>query len=106
MAFTKDQIIEDVKEILLKLRERHPITAAYLFGSYARGAARDYSDVDIAVVLKTINKRGAFDEQFEIFHEMQEYNSLFEVVCFREDEFANGETMLAQHIRREGVRIL
>ncbi len=105
MALAKDQIIEDVRSLLLRLREKHDIKEAYLFGSYARGNPSTHSDVDIAIVLGAFRDGGPFDESFEIFHEVQEYNSLFEVVCFREEEFAKEDTTVIQHIRREGIKI-
>lgn len=106
MALTKDQIIKDIRDLLLQLREKHDIKGAYLFGSYARGNPSTHSDVDVAVVVGSLRDGSPFDESFEIFHEVQQYNSLFEVVCFREDEFVKEDTVLLEHIRREGIKIL
>jgi len=106
MALTKDEVVEEVRRCLIQLKKKHDIKEGYLFGSFARGNPREYSDVDIAVVLGSVRDGSPFDERFEIFHEMQEYNSLFEVVCFEEDEFRKEETMLAKYIRHEGIRIL
>lgn len=113
MALKKDEVIEDVKRLLLQLRKRYDIREAYLFGSYARGRPKEYSDVDIAIVLGSIGvgihpfgNGSPFDETFEIFHKVQQHNSLFEVVCFREVEFAREETALIRHVRRDGIRIL
>lgn len=112
MALTNDEIIEDLKGLLLQLKGRYDIKEAYLFGSYARGNPKEYSDVDIALVLGLQSRRGSFrdgspfDETFEIFHEAQQHNSLFEVVCFREEEFCKGDTTLSRHIKREGIKIL
>ncbi len=106
MALTKNEIIADVKNLLLKLRKRYDIKEAYLFGSYARGNPKEYSDVDIALVLGSFRDGSPFDETFEIFHEVQRYNSLFEVVCLREEEFSKEDTTLSRHIKREGIKIL
>ena len=83
MGLAKDEIIKEVKNLLLELKKRYDIKEAYLFGSYARGSPKEYSDVDIALVLGSIGDGSPFDETFEIFHEVQQHNSLFEVVCFR-----------------------
>jgi len=32
-----------------------------------------------------------YEESLAIFHEAQEFNSLLEVICFKEDEFERGE---------------
>lgn len=101
VALAKDEIIKEVKDLLLELKKRHDIREAYLFGSYARGNPKEYSDVDIALILGSIGvgihpfgNGTPFDETFQIFHEVQRHNSLFEVVCFREEEFIKGETTL------------
>jgi len=106
MALSKDEVVEDVKNLLLELRKKHDIKEAYLFGSYAGGNPREHSDVDIAVILGSFKDGGPFDERFEIFHEIQEYNSLYEVVCFGEAEFSGKDEMLIRHIKRAGIRII
>lgn len=106
MADTRDQILSDLKSLILELKKRHDIRGAYLFGSYARNNPTRYSDVDVAIVLGTFRDGSPMDERFEIFHEVQQHNSLFEVVCLTEKEFTDGEMLLVRHIRREGIRIL
>lgn len=106
MAYTQNEALELVKSFLKKASKKHPIQFAYLFGSYARGTQKDYSDIDVAVGLGEIalpNKY--FEETFEIFHEAQEYNPVLEVICFKKDEFIrNGESIVVQ-IKKEGIRI-
>jgi len=106
VALAKDEIMKEVRNLLRELKKRHHIREAYLFRSYARGNPKEYSDLDIALVLGSIGDGSPFDETFQIFHEVQRHNSLFEVVCFREDEFAEGDTTVLRHIRREGMKIL
>lgn len=102
----KDVILKDIKNVLVELAKEHDIKAAYVFGSYARGNPSEQSDVDVALVLGSIRDGSPFDERFEIFHKIQKHNSLYEVVCFREDEFAKGDEELVRRIWREGIRIL
>ena len=68
---------------------------------------KDYSDVDIAIVLGSLtgSEGSPFDEDFEIFHEAQKYNSILEVVCFVQDEFDQDATTLVKKIKREGIRL-
>jgi len=106
VALTKDEIIQEVKPLLVDLKKRHDIKEAFLFGSYARGNPGEYSDVDVALVLGSVRNGSPFDEIFEIFHEAQRHDSRLEVVCFREEEFSRGDTTLSRYIKREGVRIL
>lgn len=106
MAYTKDKAIELAKSFLEKASKRYPIQSAFLFGSYARGTQRDYSDIDIAVVLSKIMQPHKYrEETFELFHEAQEYNSLLEILCFREDEFKEDGEAIVSQIKKEGIKI-
>lgn len=105
MALTKDDAIGIAQSFLARAKKEHRIVSAYLFGSYARGRQKDYSDIDLAVVLagETMSPDRYADETFEIFHEAQEYNSLLEVVCFRQEEFEENGASIIERIKKEGV---
>ena len=110
MAYTENgqvnEAIEGVRELLQELAKKHDIKSAYIFGSYARGNPSVNSDIDIAVVLGSIRDGSPFDERFEIFHEVQQHNSLYETICFLEDEFVREDEALIKHIKREGIKIV
>ncbi len=106
MAYTQDKALELAKSFLQQAAEKHLIRSAYLFGSYVRGTQKDYSDIDIALVMPTISEaKRYYEESRDIFHEAQEFNSLLEVICFREDEFESGSAAIVSQIKREGIRI-
>ena len=105
MDYSKDEIINKVKNIFNNLTKRHSIKEVYIFGSYSKGNMSEYSDIDIAVVLDKIRGGSPFNEAFEIFHEVQKQNSLFEVVCFTETEFFNEEQDVIKHIKKDGIKI-
>jgi predicted nucleotidyltransferase len=108
MALPKDQVIRIAKGFLEILRQTHDVRQAYLFGSYAKDTAQDYSDVDLAIVLGTldVSEESPFNEPFEIFHSAQEYNSLLEVVCFVQEEFDQDGGALVRLIKKEGIRLV
>ncbi len=108
MALSKDDVIKLVNEFIQVLRQRHDIREVYLFGSFAKGMAKEYSDVDLAVVLGSLDQTIAppYDEHFKIFHEAQKYNSLLEVVCFNREEFDEEGGTLVRQIKKEGIRLL
>jgi predicted nucleotidyltransferase len=110
MAYSENgqvnQAIEGVRQLLQELAKKHDIKSAYIFGSYARGNPGVNSDIDIAVVLGSIRNGSPFDEKFEIFHKIQKHNSLYEAICFLEDEFVREDEALIKHIKREGIKIL
>lgn len=106
MAYTQDKAVELARSFLHEVSKRHKIRSAYLFGSYARGTQKDYSDIDIAVVIPSISQSGRYHEEaFDIFHEAQEFNSFLEVVCFKEDEFNRDREAIVKQIKKEGVKI-
>lgn len=89
MALSKDDIIRIANEFLKSIRQKHDVRQAYLFGSWATGTTKDYSDVDLAIVLgaRTNFEPSPFNEDFQIFHEAQKYNSLLEVISFVQNDF-------------------
>ena len=108
MALSKNQVIRMTQGFLDRLRKEHDVREAYLFGSFAKNTAKEYSDVDLAIVLGSLDalEESPFDESFKIFHEAQEYNSLLEVVCFLQEEFEQNGGALVRLIKKEGIRLL
>ena len=51
MGLSKDEVIKPANGFLDQVRKRHDVSEAYLFGSFAKATAKDYSDVDLAMVL-------------------------------------------------------
>ncbi len=56
-----EQIIKPIATALERLGASNSITAAYLYGSHARGEARPGSDIDIAVLLEDRSGISALD---------------------------------------------
>jgi predicted nucleotidyltransferase len=108
MALSKDEVIKIAKEFIERLRQTHDVRQAYLFGSFAKGTAKDYSDVDLAIVLGSLDISGEspLGEDFVIFHEAQKYNSLLEVVCFVQEEFDRDGGALVRLIKKEGIKLV
>lgn len=105
MVYSQDQLNNVITEFIQRIRSRHALKRAYLYGSYARGTARADSDIDIALVFEHLDEAGVFDEAFEVFHEAQEFNPDIEPICFQEDEFEEALAPIVDVIRRDGVRI-
>ena len=108
MALSKDEVIKIANGFLQLIRTKHDIRQAYLFGSFAKGITKDYSDVDLALVLGVLDRSegSPFDESFRIFHEAQKYNSLLEVVCSAQEEFDQDGGALVKWIKKEGIRLI
>jgi predicted nucleotidyltransferase len=52
MVMTREQILDFLRQNKQEMHDRFGVTKIGLFGSYARGEAREDSDVDIAVELE------------------------------------------------------
>lgn len=53
MVLTSEQVKEQVQRFYEEVRQHIPIENLILFGSYARGNPRPWSDIDIAVISPT-----------------------------------------------------
>jgi predicted nucleotidyltransferase len=47
MALSEDQVIKIIRGFITELRREIPIKEVILFGSYARGNPKEYSDIDL-----------------------------------------------------------
>ena len=108
MALLKNEAVNIVKNFPDSCSHKGDIDAAYLFGSFASGESKPYSDIDLAVVLRALKEpeSSLYGEEFEIFHEAQKYNSLIEVVCFRTDRFDRGNDPIVEEMKTAGVKVL
>ena len=63
LAEHKEEIglIENMEKILTCIKEHPKVVAVYLFGSYAKGEEKPISDIDIAVILKSPDKKDEAD---------------------------------------------
>lgn len=82
-----------------------PDSEIYLFGSYAKGAADEYSDVDVAVLLgeeaSALPWRERDDKEDELWDRAWEINPLIEPTVRK----CTDRTGFVEEIRRTGIRI-
>lgn len=105
MAYSKDEAIAVISDFLKHVRRELPIERAYLFGSYATGRNRDYSDIDLAIVTPILNDENSFAINQNIFRRAMRYNLDLEPICFSPEEFKKEELPIVLDIKREGVEI-
>ncbi len=106
MAYSKDEAIGVIRAFLEKIQPELPIERAYLFGSYATGRNRDYSDIDLAIVTPALNSENSIKINQKIFSRASRYNVDLEPICFSLEEFEKEELPIVRDIKREGIEIM
>ncbi|MBM4053085.1 MAG: nucleotidyltransferase domain-containing protein [Planctomycetes bacterium] len=104
MATTPNEIIKIVKRYVVELEKNHiTIRDAIIFGSHTKGAAQEWSDIDVALVSPAFTG-DRFDDRRRIVPLRRKIDNRIEPIPFRPEDFDNGET-LAEEIKRTGTRI-
>ena len=89
---------EDVKQVM-------PVDKAILFGSYVKGYASEWSDVDICFFLKDYNGKSRVDIIAELFGMGRKYPDVpFEPLVFESAEMQNGNPFV-RGILAEGIEL-
>lgn len=100
------------RAFLAKIGGMYEVSAAFLFGSRARGDFRADSDADVAILIQGPHP-GRMDAALQMadvaFDVMMETGVLIEAIPLWDDEWAHPERFanpaLIENIRREGVRL-
>jgi len=82
-----------------------PVTKAYLYGSYAKGKAKPYSDIDICIVSPSFGK-DLVDEMVKLRQISRRVDDRIEALPFGMDDIDNPYDPLAAEIRRFGQVVL
>ncbi len=94
-----------VKKYAEKLKEKkYPFTAVYLFGSYAKGKARKWSDIDVAVITDKLKRNRDKNENL-LWHMRREVNIMIEPYGFTVRDFQDECDPMACEIKKTGEKI-
>ena len=109
MNTPKQQIIVMLKNFKADLRTLYgkQMTGIILYGSYARGDAQDYSDVDVLVVLEQMQSPYAEIRRMNDigYDYLERYETVISTVPTTIDRYNNMNTPLYRNIRKEGIVI-
>ena len=89
MALSEAKVTEIISGFISRLKQEIPVKHAFLFGSYARGDAKDYSDIDIAVISDWFDGKPKNKNLQYLSRIAASYNSLVEAIPFTEKEYRN-----------------
>ncbi len=105
--------MRDIQPILQELKVRlqelygERLKGLYLFGSYARGDARDDSDIDVAMVLDDF-ERELLEIEYsgDVVDDLSlERACLIAAIPVRERDLLAGSEMFLRNVKREGVAV-
>jgi predicted nucleotidyltransferase len=96
-------IAQSVERFLSALRKVRHVEAAYLYGSHVLGGAREWSDIDVAVISPDF-QGDLFQERVMLMRLAAQVDDRIEPHPFAPDDFTPTNP-LAHEIRRTGIRI-
>lgn len=102
---SKSQAIRKVKQYIKVLeKENFPLTAVYLYGSYAQGRAHPGSDIDIAIISPKMRENWDETESW-LWKKKRSIDSLIEPVGYAPEDFTEVDP-LVHEIKSTGIRVL
>jgi predicted nucleotidyltransferase len=78
------------------------VSAVFLYGSYAKGKAKDYSDIDIAVVSPSFKKMDIFERQEVLSKAHHNFGEPIEPIGLTPEQVA-GKKGFASEILENGI---
>lgn len=100
----------EAKKIIKKYAEtlqskKYPFSAMYLFGSYAKGREKKWSDIDVAVISNRLKKNYERNRTV-LSRTCLEVDSRLESHGFTKEDFENPADPLAYEIRKTGIKVI
>lgn len=98
----KSEIINKIQQYRLLLQPYFDIDKMYLFGSYAKGTNREDSDIDVAIVVNTL--QGDYFSTTPLLWKLRrEIDDRIEPILF---EKYNDKSGFLQQIEKNGIEII
>lgn len=88
----------------LKKKYRLPINAVYLYGSYAKGKQREWSDVDVCVVSSRFKNTDPLSYLWQKLRR-EDIDNFIEPIGFHPDDFKINESPLIHEIKKNGKKL-
>jgi len=102
---SKSEVKKIVKRYADKLAEnKYQLASVYLFGSYAKGDERKWSDIDVAVVSKELNKDWR-KARMRLWRIGADVDTRIEPHGFSPEDFKDYWNPMAHEIKKTGIRV-
>ena len=104
MVRLPNSIEESIKKFIDAVGRRYHINAAYLYGSQAKGTAKSWSDIDVAVVSSDFSD-DLFEERLALMHISAYIDDRIEPRPFNMETF-NENDPIVWEIQQNGIQLL
>jgi uncharacterized protein len=104
MAEADDRINDAIQVFIREAGKKYHIVTAYIYGSFSKGTAKDWSDIDLALVSPDFAD-DTFEDRVNLMRIAASIDDRIEPHPFNADRF-NRNDPLADEIQKEGTRIL
>ena len=102
--YTQSDINDIIKDFINLVSAEFPLRTVYLFGSYAKGNAQEYSDIDVALVSDKFEGSRFFDKK-KLNKYLLKSSIDIEVHPFKTEDFTESNP-LAKEILETGQKIV
>lgn len=100
------KILNNIKKLIKALAKHHiHIEKAYLFGSYANGTSKEWSDIDLALISENFKGNRFLDKQM-INPIAMKIDNRFEIHPYKTDEFNENIRWFTKEITEHGIEIV
>jgi predicted nucleotidyltransferase len=96
-VYSRSDINIVIKKFIDLVSEEFPLKSVYLFGSYAKGNAGEYSDIDLAVVSDKFEGSRFFDKKKLIKYLLKSSTDI-EVHPYRTEDFTEDDPFVKEII--------
>ncbi|MBU4286605.1 MAG: nucleotidyltransferase domain-containing protein [Proteobacteria bacterium] len=87
MALSTNKLDEIIEGFIRKLADEIPVEEVIVFGSYARGNAKEHSDIDLAIISDWFRGKSYIENMQYLSRFAASYNSLIEALPFTCEEY-------------------
>jgi len=103
MARIPDAIVQSIQQFMIAVQRRQQVEAVYLYGSYVKGVATEWSDIDLAIVSPDFSD-DLFQEQLALMRLAAAIDDRIEPRPFAPEDFNINEP-LVNEIQRTGISL-
>ena len=104
MAKKNDDVSKIVKFFLKQVNKQYKIVEAYLYGSFAKGNAGEWSDIDVAIISSDFSD-DLFDERLSLMQMAASVDDRIEPKPFKAELFDRNDPLVYEIIKN-GIQLV